>query len=218
MKKTILFVLLLSLFCTALPAQESSSQIMIIRTMTESRDPDQKMAALEGIEELMQDPSLKEETLKEIIDILTNCSRKGTVNVQLDESRNANENPLLRLEAVRLLGETRSPDALEAVISVIQFENHPHIISAAIRSAALIGVNDKKLNAVFYLVMTGQESRYKNESLVHDVLLAINAIFENDESILYSGKIIEGLITVSMPRSGFTRETRNLAEELLKKL
>lgn len=216
-KPKILFcsILLFLISAVLLTATENTFALSIIRTMAESSDPNLKVEAVFSLEDKLNKGELNSEDEDEILEILTLLASEGIINIKYDSLRIDNNHDHVRNEAVRVLGLTGNPGAVDSLVTVILNEPMTHVLSTAVISCGQLGIANKKIGAAFYLILTGKKEAYRSDMLVYNTLLAIKMIKTSDDSMMISGTIREGVIHVADMESGFIRKTRKLAEEIL---
>jgi len=217
MKKNTIAAVLLLISVLLLPAQDLSGRISIIKTMASSNVPEQKMEALHGIEKMLNEDPAGEE-VKDLLNILSGLAAEGTTNLRVDQGQVLNDYPAIRLEAVRLMGLTRSPDAMNMLVTVLRNEKDIAILSEASLAAARLDAGSWKLLVPYYYrILKIQKESYRNDQLMQDVLVSIRIIADRDESILDEPMILEGIVFVAEAELGFSKKTVALADELKKR-
>jgi len=208
------FFLAVLLF-SALLIHSQENRAAVIRSLAESGDQDQKAAALRNINDLMKDNALSGDE-EEYVRILSYLSGEGVTNIKTEHGAVINDFPAVRRDAVLLLGELGGPAARSALISVMRYDHDPYVLAEAAFALAKTGPDDEgKMISVFYLTLAGKKAVYDNDRVVQAVIRAIETISAATPSILEDPRIVEGLIFAAKPQLGYSRETRNLAEELL---
>jgi hypothetical protein len=213
MKKLYSVFCLLMLSVTLLGA---SNRTKVIEAMADAEGEEQKWEALSSIESILEDGSAGED-MPELIRILGNLSAEGTTRVRMDGGFVTNDYPRIRLEAVRLLGLTESPEALGPLIAVLRNDMDFDVLSlAALTSAGLVQADWNSLVPYYFQILKMKKEVYRQERLIRDVLRSIRIIYDRDETILQNGKIIEGILFIAETELGFSRETREQALNLKK--
>ncbi|MDC7232307.1 MAG: HEAT repeat domain-containing protein [Spirochaetales bacterium] len=214
--KTVLIPVLLFFICLSGLSADDAVSLTIIKKMAESPDPNQKLEAVQSLENMFA-RGLSDKDAAEALNILSFLSTEGLVNVKYDSLRVDNNHSQVRNEAVRVLGTTGREEAVEALVTVILNEPQTHVLSTAVISCGQLGMAGKRMNAAFYMILTGKKEAYRYDSLVYNTLLAVQEIMKKDDSLLISGVLREGVIYVARPDAGYLKKTRLLAEEILKK-
>jgi len=217
MKKLILLVCILFLSFSMIQAQDLAGRISIITALASSSVPEQKTEALRGIEKLLnEDPA--GEDVRTLLNILAGLASEGTTNLKVDQGTVLNDFPAIRLEAVRLLGNTGSPEAMSILVSVLRNEHDLIIISeASLAASRLETASWKTLTPYFQRILKLQKDVYRNDQLIQDVLISIRNIADRDESILSDPKILEGIVFIAEEELGFSKKTVALADEMKKR-
>ena len=216
MKQLIIRVALLGLLLVPLSAQSNKVEVTILKTMAGSTDPSHKMAALEIAEKLLLQGTLTRPEEQALLDVVGDLACEGVVHVVYDSFSVGNDHSQVRLEANRLLGLAGDPYALDTLLRILQQETQTHILAEAMTACGEIGVRDKKLDSVIYMILTGKKSCYRNERLIYRTMETISKIRDNDESIMLSDKVREGLFYISDDTNGFNRDTRQYAAGILR--
>jgi HEAT repeat protein len=214
-KKLYCSILLFLVSAVLLTATDNTFALSIIRTMAESSDPNLKVEAVYSLEEKLIKGELNSEDEDEVLEILTLLASEGIINIKYDSLRIDNDHDHVRNEAVRVLGMTGNPAAVDSLVAVILNEPMTHVLSTAVISCGQLGMAHKKIGAAFYLILTGKKEAYRSDTLVYNTLLAIKMIKKSDDSLMVSGTLRDGVLHVANMESGFIRKTRKLAEEIL---
>ncbi|MDA3956860.1 hypothetical protein [Oceanispirochaeta sp.] len=214
MKILFLSIVLSILSLSSLMAQDVSIRVSVIQSMADSAVPEQKMEALRSIEKILDENSMGSEE-DNIINILSSLSSEGITNLSLDMGHILNDLPRIRLEAVRLLGKTGSPKAMNPLAKVVRYDDNITVLSVASLTAARLESADwSPLTPYFYQILKIQKQIYQNNQLIQDVLTAIGIIADRDETFLNDPIILEGIIYVAESELGLSKKTRNLAIDL----
>jgi hypothetical protein len=146
---------------------QESVELMIIREQSRAESRDMKLVALEYIGDALKRGNRGPE-IKSALDYL---SLEGIVNQTRENGRLVNNYPDIRTKAATYLGELGTPEAKDTLIKMILADNEPMVITEAIKSLAVIGLNDndETSDAIAWIVR-----RY--DVLNPDNLLALSAI------------------------------------------
>lgn len=214
MKKFIFILCIQVLTLSLIQAQDSSKRISIISSLASSDVPEQKVEALKSIENILNESSMGEDEVA-ILNILSNLSSEGITNIKRSKGIVQNDFPAIRLEAVRLLGKTESPDAMKILVGVLKNDNNLTVISeASLTAAGLESASWAALVPYYFRIIKLQKEAYRNNQLIQDVLTAIRIIADRDESILNDAKIMEGIVFIAEENQGLSKKTVSLADEL----
>ncbi|MBF9014046.1 MULTISPECIES: hypothetical protein [unclassified Oceanispirochaeta] len=214
MKKIVFILCIQVLTLSMIQAQDSSKRISIISSLASSDVPEQKVEALRSIENILNESSMGEDEAA-ILNILSNLSSEGITNVKRSKGVIQNDFPAIRLEAVRLLGKTESPDAMKILVGVLKNDNNLTVISeASLTAAGLESASWAALVPYYFRIIKLQKEAYRNNQLIQDVLTAIRIIADRDESILNDPKIMEGIVFIAEENQGLSKRTVSLADEL----
>jgi len=214
MKKPMVLICILFISLSLIQAQDSSGQISVITVLASSNVPEQKIEALRGIEKMLNDDPVGEDE-KALLNILSGLASEGTTNLIVDKGVVLNDFPSIRLEAVRLMGASGSPEAMNMLVSVLRNEHDLIIISeASLAASRLKGVSWTPLVPYFQRILKLQKQIYRNDQLIQDILVSISQIADRDETILEDPKILEGIVFIAEAELGFSKKTVALAQEL----
>ncbi|MDC7239641.1 MAG: hypothetical protein PQJ50_04700, partial [Spirochaetales bacterium] len=108
-----------------------TQDLPFVRGMAESMDYKHKQIALSEIDTLISEGSLSESRMRGVIDVLNYLACEGIVNLRYESLRVENDNIMIRNEAVRLLGLTGHPDAVDSLMTVLQNETSTVVLSTA---------------------------------------------------------------------------------------
>jgi len=119
---------------------QESVELMIISELSRSYPPsrDMKMVALEYIGEAI-DRGNKSDEIRSALEYL---SLEGVVNVSRENGRVINNFPDVRKAAVAYLGKLGTAEAKDTLLKVVNRDTEPMVITEAIRSLGIIGMNN----------------------------------------------------------------------------
>ena len=146
---------------------QESIELMIIREQARAEGRDMKMVALQFIGEAIERGSRNDE-LRVTLEFL---AMEGVLNVARENGRVVNNFPDVRRQAATYLGRLGTPEAANALIRMVSVDNEPMVITEAIRSLGVIGMNDndEAVNTIAWTV-----NRFNN--LNPDNMMALSAI------------------------------------------
>ena len=147
---------------------QEAIEMMIIRETARADSLDQKLIALEYIEQALE----RGNTNDEIRRTLEFLSTEGTTNRVMENKRLMNDYPQVRRQAAKHLGTIGTPEAKAALIRICTSENEPMVLQEAVKSLGSIGTNDND-DAVAAIVFIA--SRFNNYT-APDNLLALSAV------------------------------------------
>ena len=192
---------------------QESVEMIIIREQSRSNSRDNKLVALEYIDNAIKGGS----TSDEIFTTLDYLSLEGIINKTTENGRGINNFPDIRLRAVPYLGQLGTPEARNTLLKVVSSDNEVSVISAAIRALGTIGNND---NNQVTSIIAWTVNRYN--ILVPDNYLALSAL-DAFEKIATANKgltdplAFETIMTIS-ENYNYITPVRNRARELLNNL
>ena len=146
---------------------QESIELMIIREQSRAESRDMKLVALEYISDAIG----RGNKGVEIHSTLEYLSFEGIVNPTRENGRVVNNFPDVRVRAATFLGKLATPEARTTLITMVQKDNEPMVLTEAIKSLGNIG-EDKNGEAVNSIAWT--INRFNN--LNPDNLLALSAI------------------------------------------
>jgi len=117
---------------------QQAMENMIIRETARSNSREQKLIALEYIEDAIS----RGNTSDIILQTLQFLSSEGRMNVAREEGRIINNFPDIRRRSAMFLGRLGTEEAANALIQVLRFENEPMVLQEAIKSLGNIGINN----------------------------------------------------------------------------
>jgi hypothetical protein len=188
---------------------QKTMEIQIIRETARASTREQKMVALEYINEAIDNGNLDDE-IRQTLDFL---SREGRRSIVMESGRVLNNFPEVRRESAKLLGKMGTEEARKSLLDVIQIENEPMVIQEIITSLGNIGVteNNDSLIIISWIV-----SRFDN--LNPDNLMALATIdaFEkiaNKNNGIDSPEAIAVLVRIS--EGNYIAPVKERARQLL---
>ena len=147
---------------------QEAIEMMIIRETARADSLDQKLIALEYIEQVLE----RGNTNDEIRRTLEFLSTEGTTNRVRESGRLMNDYPQVRRQAAKHLGTVGTPEAKAALIRICTSDNEPMVLQEAVKSLGSIGTNDND-DAVAAIVFIA--NRFNNFT-APDNLLALSAV------------------------------------------
>ena len=146
---------------------QESIELMIIREQARGEGRDMKMIALQFIGVAIARGNRSDE-IRATLEFL---ALEGVLNVTRENGRVVNNFPDVRRQAATYLGELGTPEAVNTLIKMVSVDNEPMVITEAVRSLGIIGINnnDEAVNTIAWTV-----NRFNN--LNPDNLLALSAI------------------------------------------
>jgi len=227
LKLSIVFLLSV-LFAMSLYAQEgeqtieelylkSQVKVKIIKSEADSVDRDMKLIALQDIEKMINDGEVKSED-REVVGILSSLGSEGISNQVIEQGAVVNNFPMIRKEAVRLLGEVGGDSARESLINVLLTDNEPMVLAEAVVAISKVGLDDQGVAmAVLADAMRSQTALNKDNNFANAYVLAIENIAGGEQGI-DDARVFEELTKIADPRSGYITVVRKKAFDLLKSL
>jgi hypothetical protein len=117
---------------------QESVELMIIREQSRTDSRDLKMVALEYIGNAI-DRGNKSDEIRAALEYL---SLEGVINVARENGRVVNNFPDVRKEAASYLGKFGTTEAKDTLLRIVNRDNEPMVITEAIRSLGIIGLNN----------------------------------------------------------------------------
>jgi hypothetical protein len=117
---------------------QESIEIMIIRETARAYTREQKLIALEYINEALE----RGNTNDEIRQTLEFLSREGRMNMARENGRLMNNFPEVRRQSAKYLGKMGTEEARKTLLDICSYENEPMVLQEAIKSLGDIGTNE----------------------------------------------------------------------------
>ncbi len=188
MKKIIIFTVLAIMFSAAVSAQDgeqtveekylsTSVEVSIIRELAQADTRDQKLAAIESIEEMFSDGKIKKGD-PQIHAILNSLSGEGISTVVTENRRKTNYYPEVRRRACKLLGELGGEISRDTLIDITQKDDETMVLSQAVYALGIIGMNEnnQSLEAIAQVIDADAKKVRVDDNLAIASLLAIEKI------------------------------------------
>lgn len=155
----------------------TSIEVAIVSELAAGDTREQKMIALENLEKMISDGKIKQDDIQ-INNVLTSLSGEGTFIVVREGNRKINNYPDVRARAAKALGDLGGEKSKVTLIDITQKDNEPMVLSQAVYSLGLIGINDKNesLLAIAYVLEANSKRREPDDNLAVASLLAIEKI------------------------------------------
>ena len=188
MKKILIFTVLAAILTFSAAAQDSeqtveekylttSVEISIIRELATAETRDQKLAAIESIEEMFSDGKIKKGD-PAIHNILDSLSGEGIKSVVTENRRKINYYPEVRRRACKLLGELGGEISRDTLIDITQKDDETMVLSQAVYALGIIGLNENNqaLEAIAQVIDADANKLRVDDNLAIASLLAIEKI------------------------------------------
>ena len=189
MKKIIIFTVLAVLLTIPVFAQEGGEQtveekylstsieISIVKELATADTRDQKLAAIESIEEMFSDGKIKKGD-PAIHNILDSLSGEGISSVVTENRRKINYYPEVRRRACKLLGELGGEISRDTLIDITRKDDETMVLSQAVYALGIIGLNEnnQSLEAIAQVIETDANKLRVDDNLAIASLLAIEKI------------------------------------------
>jgi len=196
---------------------KSQVKVKIIKSEAESVDRDMKLIALQDIEKMIQDGEVKTDD-REMVGILSSLGSEGISNQVIEQGAVLNNFPMVRKEAVRLLGEVGGDFARDSLINVLLTDNEPMVLAEAVVAISKVGPDEQGVAmAVLADSMRSQTALTKDNNFANAYILAISNLADQGNGI-DDLRVFEELTKIADPRSGYITVVRKKAFELLKSL
>jgi hypothetical protein len=165
---------------------QQSVENMIIREQSRSVGRDEKLIALDYIENAISRGNISEA----IRDALEYLSLEGLTNKTRENGRVVNNFPDIRKRAVADLGNLGTPEAKNTIIKLVIAEPEPMVLTEAFKSLAKIGLNEngETMNAIAWAVNRfeagmGDEQMALSALEAFEILAEKNGGMVNDAAI-----------------------------------
>ncbi|WP_168203374.1 HEAT repeat domain-containing protein [Oceanispirochaeta crateris] len=196
---------------------KSQVKVKIIKAEADSVDRDMKMIAIQDIEKMISDGDVDPDN-REMVGILSSLGTEGISNQVIEQGAVINNFPMVRKEAVRLLGEVGGDFARESLITVLLTDNEPMVLAEAVVAISKVGTDDNGVAmAVLADAMRSQTALNKDNNFANAFILAVENLADDSDGI-DDIRVFEELTKIADPRSGYITVVRKKAFELLKDL
>ena len=187
--KKIIFVTILSVFLISAVASQDDEQtveekylstsveVSIIKELATSDTRDQKLAAIESIEDMFADGKIKKGD-PAIHNILDSLSGEGIKSVVTENRRKVNYYPEVRRRACKLLGELGGEISRDTLIDITRKDDETMVLSQAVYALGIIGLNEnnQSLEAIAQVIDADANKLRVDDNLAIASLLAIEKI------------------------------------------
>ncbi len=188
MKKIIFVTMLSALLISAVASQDdeqtveekylsTSVEVSIIKELATSDTRDQKLAAIESIEDMFADGKIKKGD-PAIHNILDSLSGEGIKSVVTENRRKVNYYPEVRRRACKLLGELGGEISRDTLIDITRKDDETMVLSQAVYALGIIGLNEnnQSLEAIAQVIDADANKLRVDDNLAIASLLAIEKI------------------------------------------
>ncbi len=188
MRKIIIYAVLSTLLIFTVSAQEgeqtveekylsTSIEVSIIKELAHADTRDQKLAAIESIEDMFSDGKIKTGD-PQIHNILNSLSGEGISSIITENRRKTNYYPEVRRRACKLLGELGGEISRDTLIDITQKDDETMVLSQAVYALGIIGMNENNqaLAAIAQVIENDANKLRVDDNLAIASLLAIEKI------------------------------------------
>ncbi len=188
MRKTVFFAIFSVLLLSSVTAQNNeqtveekylstSIEVSIIRELAFSDTRDQKLAAIESIEDMFSDGKIKSGD-PQIHNILNSLSGEGISSIVKENNRKVNYYPEVRRRACKLLGELGGEISRDSLVEITRTDDETMVLSQAVYALGIIGMNEnnKSLLAISQVIDADANKLRVDDNLAIASLLAIEKI------------------------------------------
>ena len=188
MRKTVFFAIFSVLLLSSVIAQNNeqtveekylstSIEVSIIRELAFSDTRDQKLAAIESIEDMFSDGKIKSGD-PQIHNILNSLSGEGISSIVKENNRKVNYYPEVRRRACKLLGELGGEISRDSLVEITRTDDETMVLSQAVYALGIIGMNEnnKSLLAISQVIDSDANKLRVDDNLAIASLLAIEKI------------------------------------------
>ncbi len=147
----------------------SNVQDVIITELAHSQDYDNKLVALQYLEESVKDGTVTDEQRA----AMQSLAGEGVTTKARTNGRLVNNFPDIRAKACDLLGKVPSKESKDTLLTITTEDSEPMVVSAAVRSLGDIGMNDNdEVLAAIEFIQHKYAALNPTSSLAYDILSA----------------------------------------------
>ncbi len=214
--KFILILLCLSAILYGQDEEEWSTRLLMIRDLSQARGMDEKELALKEAERFLAENPVEEDR-ERVLGILTAMVHEGLYSVTYEGNDKRHPYSTARAKAAELLGNYGGEKALRTLVEVLFYGNDPFVMGSAAIGAASMNIPDKdNVITAFSRILNQTRDVYSDEMLIQNVLIATGRLGEDYPEVYENEGIMEGLNLCARAYTGFSRNTRNMALELIR--
>lgn len=187
----------------------NSIEGVIIKEMVASEGRDNKMVALQYIQDAIEKGKVSADITRALDDLAT----VGLSTVVYENGRQMNNYPDVRMRACELLGKIGTKEAMKTLTRVMYAENEPSVVASAVHSLGELGFNDGD-EAVDMINWINKRFDVINptSSLALEILNAYEKLLSKVEN---KKAMVEGIVKIASNYS-YVTPVRERAASLLK--
>ncbi len=189
----------------------NSTQDVVISELANSPDRENKMVALNFLEQSLEDGK----ATPAMVQALDQLAGEGISTQSRINGRMMNNFPDIRAKACEILGKVGTEDAALTLNKVVKYDNEPMVLSSAIRALGDIGYNDgDKISDTIAFISNRVETLTPSSSMALEVVIAYEKLLPN---IKNKKPVIDSLGRIATD-SNLVRPVRTRAMNLLKQM
>jgi len=187
----------------------------VIRALMASNTRDEKIKALDFMEEMIVDGRVGEDD-EDIIMMLDELGGEGITKTIQEHNRLTNYFPEVRRRAAQLLGEIGGAKAQERLVQILINDFEPMVLSEAVYSLGLIGTDETGyVEQLIASIIQTQDSIRPDNNFAFASIAAIRNLVERRGSDV-NPAIFTALIRIA--QGNYMRQVREAANELMNDL
>ncbi len=195
MKRTAAVITLFTLLLIPVMAQQSSgeltieelylqnAEIRLIREQAILQDRDSKLAALENIQDMLNQGRLSQGAPEAHV-ILEYLAGEGVTRTIKESNRLINYYPEVRRRAVNLMGQLGGEQAQQSLIDVLLLDDEPMVLAEAAYALGTLGINDNnKTSRALAAVLLSRDAVAPDNNFAFASLLAFEKLAEANNGL-----------------------------------
>lgn len=187
----------------------SNIEDVVIMEMANSDQRDNKLVALQYLEEIANNGSVS----KEMVQALNQLSGEGISTQSRTKGRIANNYPDIRAKACDILGKVGTEEAAYILTNVVKYDNEPWVLTSAVKALGNIGINeDDKVTDTIAFISNRVEILNPTSSLANEIIDAYEKLLPSTKN---KKPVIDSLTRIASDYR-LVRPVRAKALELLR--
>ena len=192
---------------------QSAVEVQVVASLVAENGRSEKVRALEFIRGMIDKKKVTENS-KDVINLLGELGAEGTTKQVVENRRVINDFPDVRRESAELLGQVGGDQAREVLLTMLEKDPEPMVVSEAVYSIGEIGAGDQleRVQAIITNLVRQQDIIRPDSNFAYAAVSAIEMLGKKNNGKV-SQEIFAALIRIE--NGNYIRPVREKAKNVL---